>query len=378
MPRLPAILLASLFFRAALGRPRYPGQPLPLRPSGCAAHRTLPAAPGLTLSFQCPAEVPYVRLEDRQVSYLAITGQDAELDDHQLEPENILLRVFIAARHQGDTADSQIQVRGSVTRESLDHEPAFQINGNPRHHFVCMSHLWHPAFFLRCARPTVPALQPLCVWHYSQAHKINQSGCRSRVDNATFPMLFMDQIPGVPYYFSKCPRPEGGWNAAENIMPFVFQGKPSQVVQCHSHHALARHAPSVLRLAAAGYCRTQCSVEDCMHAAPKELRAAGSVPADRAGQDFDVGIEGWNNSAPFVLQPQPRPAQNGWQDFWNVLQSLGNDMSSELRQQYAPMVAMHTGAQPQFHSRAQGTCCHQPGLLCHAAPGPCTAPDVLP
>ena len=32
------------------------------------------------------------------------------------------------------------------------------------------------------------------------------------------------QVPGVPYYFTDCPRPGGGYDPGDNIKPFFFQG----------------------------------------------------------------------------------------------------------------------------------------------------------
>ena len=45
------------------------------------------------------ADVPIMRLEDHNVSYLQLSGQDAELDFLHSVPEDILLRIFLAAQY---------------------------------------------------------------------------------------------------------------------------------------------------------------------------------------------------------------------------------------------------------------------------------------
>ena len=37
-------------------------------------------------------------------------------------------------------------------------------------------------------------------------------------------VLFMDEAEGVPYYFERCPRPDGSREYHDNIKPYFFQG----------------------------------------------------------------------------------------------------------------------------------------------------------
>ena len=32
------------------------------------------------------------------------------------------------------------------------------------------------------------------------------------------------QVPGLPWYFTHCPHPKGGYDPADNIKPFFMQG----------------------------------------------------------------------------------------------------------------------------------------------------------
>lgn len=45
------------------------------------------------------ADIPILRLDDHNVTYLQLTGQDAELDFLHSIPEDIVLRIFLAAQY---------------------------------------------------------------------------------------------------------------------------------------------------------------------------------------------------------------------------------------------------------------------------------------
>ena len=103
------------------------------------------------------ADRPYMTLEDRNVTYIALDGTDPQLDDHHVRPERILLRIFLTAMHESsrsltasaDPPESQILVRATINRESLDEQPEWGVTGNPRHFYSCVAHRWQPRFFLR-------------------------------------------------------------------------------------------------------------------------------------------------------------------------------------------------------------------------------------
>ena len=112
--------------------------------------------PGLTIG--CGAERPYLTLDDRNVTYIALDGVDPQLDVHRNTTEPILLRIFLAAVHETSRSitasaarpEEQLLVRATIHRESLERQPRWNVDGNPRHHFVCLAHKWQPRFYLQC------------------------------------------------------------------------------------------------------------------------------------------------------------------------------------------------------------------------------------
>ena len=86
-----------------------------------------------------------------------------------------------------------------------------------------------------------------CVWCLEKCG-LALTWCRAVESGDEYPMLFMDevsawlldtsaisaqrsisvlglQVPGVPYYFEDCPRPQGGFDIHANLMPFFFTGR---------------------------------------------------------------------------------------------------------------------------------------------------------
>ena len=104
------------------------------------------------------------------------------------------LRIFLVSKHKDDNVNMPIIVRGSIMRESMDYQPDWGTKCNPRHYCVCLDYQWKLQFYLR-----------------------------ARIDGAIFPMAFMDQVPGVPYYFELCPRAQEGYEPMDNISPFFMQ-----------------------------------------------------------------------------------------------------------------------------------------------------------
>ena len=137
------------------------------------------------------AGAPFVRFKDRNVSYHSLVGMDPTPDGLE---EMLRLRIFIVSQHQDQSTDASIVVRGSIMRESLDYQPKWDVECNPRHYCVCLDYQWRSRLFLR-----------------------------ARSDGKIFPMAFMDEIPGVPYYFEHCPRAQGGYDPMANISPFFMQ-----------------------------------------------------------------------------------------------------------------------------------------------------------
>ena len=88
-------------------------------------------------------------LEDRNVTYLAIDGWDPVTDAQFPKPEHILLRIFVAASWDPRQEQDSVLVHGSVTRESLERELRWGVDGGKLHHFTCLSHVWKPSFRLR-------------------------------------------------------------------------------------------------------------------------------------------------------------------------------------------------------------------------------------
>ena len=132
-----------------------------------------------------------MRFKDRNVTYHSLVGMDTTPD--QLE-EMLRLRIFLVSKHEDQDMNSPIIVRGSIMRESLDFQPEWDVECNPRHYCVCLDYQWKIRFYIR-----------------------------SRKDGTQFPMAFMDEIPGVPYYFERCPRAQGGHDPHANISPFFMQ-----------------------------------------------------------------------------------------------------------------------------------------------------------
>ena len=89
---------------------------------------------------------PFLTFADRSVSYLTLQGLDHVVDAQSPQPEHILLRVFVASRL---TNSSSILVKGAISRESLDREPRWDVEGNRDSYFVCLLHQWRPRLFLR-------------------------------------------------------------------------------------------------------------------------------------------------------------------------------------------------------------------------------------
>ena len=142
-------------------------------------------------SRQLPAGAPFVRFKDRNVSYHSLVGLEKTPDDLE---EMLRLRVFLVSTYDGQDVEAPIIVRGSIMRESMDYQPKWDIDCNPRHYCMCLDFKWRPQFYLR-----------------------------ARIDGAVYPMAFMDDIPGVPYYHELCPRSQGGYDAHTNISPYFMQ-----------------------------------------------------------------------------------------------------------------------------------------------------------
>lgn len=50
------------------------------------------------------------------------------------------------------------------------------------------------------------------------------------------------------------------------------------------------------------------------------LHAQGAVPAGRSGEDFELGVMGWNVTSRFLLRPQVPIKLPGAPEVWNMLQ----------------------------------------------------------
>ena len=46
----------------------------------------------------------------------------------------------------------------------------------------------------------------------------------------------------------------------------------------------------------------------------------GTVPSNRIGEDFELGVVGWNSSSRFILKPQWPVMRKGSPEVWNMLQ----------------------------------------------------------
>ena len=129
------------------------------------------------------------------MSYHSLVGMDLTPDNLE---EIIRLRIFLVSKYESHALDSQIVIRGSIMRESLDYQPRWDVECNPRHYCVCLNYQWRLKIFLK-----------------------------ARSDGAVYTMAFMDEIPGVPYYFKHCPSSEPGYDSSANISPYFMQVRSS-------------------------------------------------------------------------------------------------------------------------------------------------------
>ena len=182
-------LLLSLSTASRLSKnARYPGKP------ACFVWEhglILCGTSRLYANLTCPAGAPFVRFSDRNVSYHSLVGMDKTPD---YLDEFLRLRIFLVSSFKGHTINAPVIVRGSIMRESLDYQPNWDIDCNPRHYCVCLNYNWRIQLYLK-----------------------------ARSDEAVFLMAFMDEIPGVPYYFEHCPRAQGGYEPMANISPYFMQ-----------------------------------------------------------------------------------------------------------------------------------------------------------
>ena len=125
------------------------------------------------------------------MSYHSLVGLD-HTPDH-LE-EMLRLRIFLVSSYEGQNIQAPIVVRGSIMRESMDYQPRWNKECNPRHYCVCLDYKWRMKFYLK-----------------------------ARSDGAIFPIAFMDEIPGVPYYYEYCPGTQQPYDENANISPFFMQ-----------------------------------------------------------------------------------------------------------------------------------------------------------
>ena len=157
---------------------------------------------------------PFLSLADRDVAYLTLEGIDPVVDAQSPQPEHILLRVFVAAR---ETNGSTLLIKGSISRESLDREPRWDTDGSSLNYFVCLRHQWRPKLFLRQVLARLRAAGTQTAASQTAACRANASG---QVHD--HPLLWMDEVEGVPFYFELCPKPNGERDYHENTTPFFF------------------------------------------------------------------------------------------------------------------------------------------------------------
>lgn len=121
------------------------------------------------------AEVPFMTLEDHNITYLELQGLDPQTDKVHPTPEDIIVRLFLAAQHQG----SQIKLKITVMRESLAQELEFGHHCSPKDqnfctdwYWQCPSHAWQPQITLKGSTASFPVqfmTDAAGVWPYLQS-----------------------------------------------------------------------------------------------------------------------------------------------------------------------------------------------------------------